>query len=63
MEGKEIINNKELDYNCLEIETLCKLFTLIIRNDRFNDGFLVHNLQNGTIFKIIKALEFKISNK
>ncbi|MDP3682724.1 MAG: DUF6508 domain-containing protein [Ignavibacteria bacterium] len=60
VEGKLIIENKNQDYTILDVETLCKLLTMIIRADRFNDGFLIVNLVNGTIIKIIKALQTKI---
>jgi hypothetical protein len=60
-EGKAIIHNPKQDFNSLDIVALCKLFTLIIRTDRFNDGFLVSAFQNGTLPKIICALKDKIN--
>ena len=61
--GKKMLQNKDQDFNVLNIVTLCKLLTVIIRADRFNDGLLVRYFKNGTIQKIIKALQNKVSNK
>ena len=65
-EGQTILQNKQPDFNNLDSVTLCKLLTTIIRADRFNDGILVSNFEDGNILKIIKALknnQFDISNK
>ena len=56
-EGKTILNNHDFDYSNLDTITLCKVLTTIERADRFNDGFMVLNFENGTIPKIIKALK------
>lgn len=56
-EGKEILNSGEQNFFALEPVTLCKLLTALIRTDRFMDGTLVSNFVNGTIIKIIKALQ------
>ncbi len=60
-EGKEILQNQTQDFNQLDVITLCKLFTAIIRADRFNDGLLVGYFENGTILKIIMALHKIVS--
>ena len=60
-EGKEILNRKIQDYEELDDVTLCKLFTIIIRSDRFNEGFLVSCFNDGTIQKITSALKSKVS--
>ena len=59
-EGKELLNDPDTDYSSLDTETLCKLITVIIRSDRFSEGYLVICFENGTILKILKALEQKI---
>jgi hypothetical protein len=59
-EGREIINNNETDYSKLDTETLCKLLTVIIRTDRFNEGFLVSCFENGIIPKILYGLKQNI---
>ena len=58
-EGKQILRNREYDYNKLDAVTLCKLMTCIIRSDRFCDGALEGSFQNGTMQRIIRALENK----
>jgi len=56
-EGKKILNNAEQDFTKLDTITLCKLLTVIIRADRFNEGFLIQNFKSGVIPKIINALQ------
>jgi G:T/U-mismatch repair DNA glycosylase len=56
-EGISMIENGKREFDKLDTLTLCKLMTMILRADRFNDGFLVSNLENGTILKILKALK------
>ena len=58
--GREIINDSETDYSKLDTETLCKLLTVIIRTDRFNEGFLVSCFENGIILKILYGLKQNI---
>src|SRR5690606_4718605 len=55
--GKAILKSQEFDYSDLDTITLCKLLTTIVRADRFNDGFLVMNFENGVVAKIIKAIK------
>ena len=55
-EGKKIMENNATDLDQLDVVTLCKLLTVIIRADRLNDGFLIGNMEDGTIQKIIRAL-------
>jgi Family of unknown function (DUF6508) len=61
-EGKSLINNHANDYTHLDTITLCKLLTTIIRADKFNDGFLVMNFENGVIPKILKAMQNNLMN-
>ena len=56
-EGRELINDRKTDYSKLNTVTLCKLLTVIIRADRFNEGFLVSCFENGIILKILKGLK------
>ena len=56
-EGKAMLQNKSQDFDNLDLATLCKLITTIIRADRFNDGYLISRFENGTILKIIKAIK------
>jgi len=56
-EGREMLQNKGQEYEALDTVTLCKLLTTIIRGDRFNDGLLILNFENGNVLKIIRALK------
>ncbi len=56
-EGKEIISNKNFDYNTLDITTKCKIITTIVRADRFREGFLVKCFEEGVILKVLKSIE------
>jgi ADP-ribosyl-[dinitrogen reductase] hydrolase len=56
-EGKNILNQKDFNFNKLDTFTLCKLLTTIVRADRFNDGFLVSCFENGIVPSIIKAIK------
>ncbi len=49
----------ETDYYSLDPLTLCKLLTLIVLADRFTDGNLVYELENGNDLNILKALSQK----
>ena len=60
-EGKTILNNKDFDYSKLDTVTLCKLFTTIIRADRFNEGGLILCFNNGIVSNIIKAMQQNIT--
>ncbi|WP_372775952.1 ADP-ribosylglycohydrolase family protein [Mangrovibacterium sp.] len=62
-EGQSILENQNFDYATLDSITLCKLLTTIVRADRFNDGFLVSNFENGAVPGIIKALKLNETNK
>lgn len=59
-EGREIIKDRKTDYSKLDTETLCKLLTVIIRTDRFNEGFLVSCFENGIILKILHSFKQNI---
>jgi Family of unknown function (DUF6508) len=58
-EGQEMINNTEQDYAQHDAVTLCKLITMIVRAERFYEGYLNTCLQNGSVLKIVTALVTK----
>jgi len=62
-EGKSILKNQDFDYSTIDTITLCKLLTTIVRADRFNDGFLISNFENGIVPKIIKAIKHNINKE
>ena len=59
-EGIKIMNERTEGFDDLDSVTLCKLITTIVRADRFNEGLLITNFNNGTIFKILEALKFQV---
>lgn len=63
-ERKEILEQQEnFDFSKLDTLVLCKILTTIIRADRFCDGFLISYFDNGTIAKIIKAIQQNVYRK
>ena len=62
-EGRESLGNENFDFSKVDIITLCKFLTCIIRLDRFSEGHLVANFENGTIENIIKNLSFKLKEE
>lgn len=61
-EGRLILESKNFDFTTLDTFTLCKFFTTIIRANRFMDGYLVYNFENGNVFKIISAIKQNQTN-
>ena len=59
-EGKAILDDQAFDYDQIDTIVLCKLLTLIIRQDRFNDGYLVSCFEKGIMTKIIRSLKENI---
>ena len=57
-EGWGLIEEKQNFEEC-DIESLFKLLTLIIRHDRFSEGFLVSCFKDGTVLRILEVLEKK----
>lgn len=55
--GIEIVNNPNFDYSTLDLFNLCKILTIIIRNQRYHEGFLKSKLEDNTIQKIIEAIQ------
>jgi len=58
-EGIDILNDPESNYNDYDIETLCKLITLIVKGDKFCEGYLINAFETRTMTKIILALKIK----
>jgi hypothetical protein len=55
-EGREYIKNPEL-ISELDITTLRMLLTSIMRAERFSDGVLLDNIENGVIKSILHRLK------
>ena len=56
-EGNKMLSNKDQEYDSLDSVTLCMLLTTIIRSEKYTEGFLIGNLKNGTVLKILTALK------
>ena len=56
-EGKDILEGKTFDFDTIDIPTKCKLISMIIRNNRFCDGYLVSTFENGIILGMLKSIE------
>ena len=56
-EGQDILEKGEGDYSEFDLMTLVKLFTTIVRNDRFCEGYLVSKFEDGTILKILRRIQ------
>ena len=59
-EGREMVVNNNTDFNKLDLITLIKLFTVMSRQDRFSDGFLVNCFEKGIVLRILKAIQSKV---
>lgn len=59
-EGIDILNAPETDFNDYDMETLCKILTLIVRSDKFCEGYLINQFETGNMALIIEALKAKV---
>jgi hypothetical protein len=55
-EGSWLHKAPGLDYNRLDLLTLSKLITAIVRSDRFNGGNWISHFEDGTMQKMLEAL-------
>ncbi len=55
--GREILDNTDTDFSALDTITLCKLLTVIVRQNRFYDGFVIMQFKRGVVQQIITALQ------
>jgi len=55
-EGHNILQDKNFDFDTIDIPTKCKLITAIVRNDRFCDGVLISAFESGLILRILKSI-------
>lgn len=59
-EGRKLISNPDTDIDAIDIPTLCKLITAIVRNDRFCEGALAARFEDGTILKILTSIQSRV---
>lgn len=58
-EGHDMIKDPDRDYSQIDAVTLCKLLTLVVRAERFYEGYLNSCLENGAVLRIVTALANK----
>lgn len=54
-EGEEMI--KQQSFEKMDAVTVCKFFTLMLRTDRFVEGFISGWLREGIVLKLLKRLQ------
>jgi hypothetical protein len=55
-EGQAMLKDPNQEYADLDGITLCKLITLIVRAERFYEGYLNNCFENGSVLKIVTTL-------
>ncbi len=59
-EGRAMAADIDFDFDRVDIPTLCKIMTAVIRNDRFCDGALVLAFESGLMPKILQSIERRV---
>ena len=62
-EGRKMLNDKNFDFDSVDLVTKCKLITAIVRNDRFCEEALADAFEPGLILKILKSMEREVNSK
>ena len=62
-EGRLMLDNKDQDFSASDIITLCKLFTVMIRADRFMDGYLVGQLKRKNVLTLFGVTLRKVERQ
>jgi len=55
-EGQDMLDDPALDLGTLDLVTLRKMVTMIIRAERFSEGTLLIYFENGTVLRLLKAI-------
>lgn len=61
-EGIAILNEKHEAIDELDLEHLCKLLTIIIRSDKFCEGYLLNCFQSGVVLKVVETMQVKFQD-
>ncbi|MFU8813691.1 MAG: DUF6508 domain-containing protein [Balneolaceae bacterium] len=56
-EGREMITDKNVNFDSIDTPTKCKLITAIVRNDRFCEGALASAFESGLIYKLLRSIQ------
>lgn len=59
-EGILFLETENPDFSNFDLLTLCKFVTLIIRAERFCEGYFLEHLENGDVLKILCAIRQKV---
>lgn len=59
-DGVRILNNPDTNFDEFDLIELCKLLTIVVRNDRFTEGYLLRCFNKGIVLKLLKNLERKV---
>ncbi|MDB5282411.1 MAG: hypothetical protein JWO06_1486 [Bacteroidota bacterium] len=62
-EGFEMLNDPNTSFNELDTATLCRLLTIIVKGDKFCEGYMINCFETGVVVKILEALEQKVAVK
>lgn len=62
LKGVAILEDKKTDYTRLDVLTLLKLITLILKSEGLQEGYLRECFKYGFVLKILKGLESKVLN-
>jgi hypothetical protein len=60
-EGLVILNNPSSNFLQFDLMTLIKLLTVIIRSDKYCEGYMINSFENGTVIRILEAMQTKIA--
>ena len=58
--GEKIENDYDFDFDTIDIPTICKYITRIVKSDRYCEVNLVFAFESGRILKILKSIKKRI---
>ena len=59
-EGREMINDKNFDFDSVDVPTKCKVISAIVRSERFAEGSLAEAFSSGQMLRILKSIEKQV---
>lgn len=62
LKGVALLEDEKTDYTRLDVLTLLKLITLILKSEGLQEGYLRECFKYGFVLKILKGLESKVLN-
>jgi hypothetical protein len=60
--GNAILENKQFDLTALSLLEFRKLFTLIVRQDRFCEGLIHQCIKDGMVLKSLRIINSKLAS-